>query len=254
METVEDVVDELLGLVEASSKNPVEEFLHDLVQVSSKDVVEKSVENSLDTSSGNDKIDEIMNDLINGTCKDEMEELLDDMAEISVNDTEDEKNCTNMSTKDKMNQQLETLMEASSRDGMNQQLLKDLVHVAVNELIEEILREMSKVSSFKDSTETSLKNSPKAFPTNLLKEESSESLTQESPMHPSVLIPDSSDSTVSFHFTLHNFYVRDVAQVHAVRYEQILIQTDLLCVLFAVFSVSFSYNFLFFLSRTKPFY
>ncbi|VDK89091.1 unnamed protein product [Litomosoides sigmodontis] len=208
METVEDVVDELLNLVEASSKNAVEEFLRDLVQVSSRDAAEESVENPFDASCRKDKIDEILDDLINGTCTDEVEELLDDMAEISLNDEEEEKNFTNMSSKDKINQQLATLMElASSRNGMNQQLLRDLVQVTVNDLIEEILKEMSKVSPFKDSTQASLRNAPEGSATKFRKEESPEP----SPMHSSALTPSTSNSTVKFHFQSQISCARDGA-------------------------------------------
>lgn len=195
METTEDVVNELLGLVEASSTNPMEEFLNDLVQVSSKDMVEQSFQDFLEIPIKN-KIDEILDDLIDATYKDKVEELLNDTTKISSLNKAEEEDLTDASTKDTMNRILAVLEEASTEDTMNQQLLKNLV--TINEPMEEILKEMSTISSFKDSTTTLFKNSfspehLKAFPEHLEEESSEALITEQSAKQSNAFNPNDSD-------------------------------------------------------------
>ncbi|EJW86073.1 hypothetical protein WUBG_03014 [Wuchereria bancrofti] len=220
METAEDVVNELLSLVEASSTNPMEEFLNDLVQVSSKDMMEQSFEDLLEIPTKN-KIDEILDDLIDATCKDKVEELLNDTAKISSLNKAEEENLTDASTKDTMNRILAALEEASTEDTMNQQILKNLV--TVNEPMEEILKEMSTISSSKDSTATLFKNS---FSLEHLEEESSEALITESLAQSTeqsdAFNPNDSDFIVKLHFQSKNFYGGDATSIYAVRYETLL--------------------------------
>ncbi|EFO18584.2 Mob1/phocein family protein [Loa loa] len=223
METAEDVVDELLDLAEASSMNPVEEFLNDLVQAPPKDMVEESLEDLLEIPSKN-KIEEILDDLIEATCKDEVEELLNDIAKTSSEKGFEEKDLTDASTEDTVNQLLAALEEASSRDRADQQLLKDLVRVMINGPIEEILNEMSKKPSFKDSSEISFKNPLEGSPENLVKEKPSEALITElfkdSIKQSEELIPNDPDLIAKPHFLPKNFYEEDATVFHAVRYKQ----------------------------------
>uniref|UniRef100_A0A0R3RLZ7 MOB-like protein phocein n=1 Tax=Elaeophora elaphi TaxID=1147741 RepID=A0A0R3RLZ7_9BILA len=153
----EDVLDELLNLMEASSKNPMEEFLNDLLQAPYK---EESLENLLEKSSRRNQMDEILNDLIDATNKDEVKQLLNDMTKSSSNNgtEKDGDNSIDISSEDTMNHQLIALMEASPSNTTNQQLMNDLLHVTtINDPIEEILNELSsKMSSFKNPSKEDL--------------------------------------------------------------------------------------------------
>ncbi|VDM92448.1 unnamed protein product [Onchocerca ochengi] len=156
MGTAEEVLDELLDLVEASSKNPIEEFLNDFVEIPSKGTVE-----------------EILDDLTDTGFKDEMEEVLENMAETSSK-TRLKEDLT-VSIEDTINRLLASLVKTSSKEIMDQ-LLKDLVQVTINDPIEEIVKKMS---SLKDSTEKSFENQMEEFPENLMEaNSSSEEITE----------------------------------------------------------------------------
>uniref|UniRef100_A0A915PVD1 Uncharacterized protein n=1 Tax=Setaria digitata TaxID=48799 RepID=A0A915PVD1_9BILA len=137
MESTDDVVDELLNLVEALSKEPMDEFIDDLMKVSSKDTGEEVTKDLFDELA---TVDEITENLME-------EKFLSEMSEVPFEGRINEQlKKGNVSFEQPIKHLLIALVRALSKDTVDQ-IRKNLTNITMQKIREEI----SKLLSCNDS-------------------------------------------------------------------------------------------------------